>query len=292
MANARGKEVDTTSLSLDHAEQRGFIHRDYLAHCLRWTHVAAYLHQKKRYQTHHVLDVGCGKEAPLPKLLYSSRLTHTTGSYTGVDYGKLSRPDSIPNTKKFNATFMGGFDFAKDALPRKQYDTLVCFEVLEHVEPFHAYSMLKRMRDVLKSDGRAFISTPCYDKKTGAADNHVNEMTFDALHMMIGLAGLKIERVYGTFASQKDYKHLLQPEQRKMFDQLGEYYDSNVLACLFAPLFPAQARNCLWVLSKDLIATPGPKEIASFKNPDNSNSEKWVAHATKILADSKKGGPL
>ena len=44
MANARGKEIDNTHLSIDQAEERGFIHRDYIAHCLRWTHVAKYLH--------------------------------------------------------------------------------------------------------------------------------------------------------------------------------------------------------------------------------------------------------
>ena len=43
MANARGKKVDTTYLSIDNAEERGFLHRDYIAHCLRWSHVVKYL---------------------------------------------------------------------------------------------------------------------------------------------------------------------------------------------------------------------------------------------------------
>jgi hypothetical protein len=33
MANARGKSIDNTHLSIDQAEERGFIHRDYIAHC-------------------------------------------------------------------------------------------------------------------------------------------------------------------------------------------------------------------------------------------------------------------
>jgi len=37
MANARGKEIDNTHLSIDQAEARGFLHRDYIAHCLRWS---------------------------------------------------------------------------------------------------------------------------------------------------------------------------------------------------------------------------------------------------------------
>ena len=43
MANARGKSIDNTHLSIDQAEERGFIHRDYIAHCLRWTHVAKWM---------------------------------------------------------------------------------------------------------------------------------------------------------------------------------------------------------------------------------------------------------
>ena len=41
MANARGKEIDNTHLSIDQAEARGFIHRDYIAHCLRHLSVIA-----------------------------------------------------------------------------------------------------------------------------------------------------------------------------------------------------------------------------------------------------------
>ena len=39
MANEFGKAIDKTFLSIDQAETRGFLHRDYIAHCLRWTHV-------------------------------------------------------------------------------------------------------------------------------------------------------------------------------------------------------------------------------------------------------------
>lgn len=295
MANTRGKEVDTTSLSLDHAEKRGFIHRDYLAHCLRWSHVVNYLHGNRRHQSLHIIDVGCGKEAPLAKLMFSSRLTHTTGSYTGVDYGKLSRPESIAeNTTKFNAKFLGGVDFAKDKLPREQYDMVTCFEVLEHVEPFHAYSMLKRMRQVLaKSGGFAFISTPCYDEKVGAANNHVNEMTFAGLKAIIEMAGLEIVEVHGTFASQRDYKHLMTPGQKEVFDRLSGYYDSSIISCMFAPMFPQHSRNCCWRLkpAKSTIV-PCKKTMDELLKPHHSNSQRWATDLKKIAADAKKGVPF
>lgn len=297
MANARGKEVDTTSLSLDHAEQRGFLHRDYLGHCLRWSHVVKFMLQNRRYQTAHLLDVGCGKEMPLPKMMYSSRMTHKGGSYTGVDYGKLEWPSSIPENvgKKFDMCFAEKFDFAKDELPRASYDVVVCFEVLEHVEPMHAFRMLQRFREVVAKNGTIFISTPCYDKHTGAADNHVNEMTHDALFCLIGLAGLNVNRHWGVFASQKDYKHLLKNIGDKsfnpryptpeLFNALGEYYDSNVLACLFAPLYPEHARNCMWQLTAGKIMQP-PAHV-KLLDPDHSNSKRWVDDVKKILKEVK-----
>ena len=38
--------------------------------------------------------------------------------------------------------------------------------------------------------------------------------------------------------------------EREMFDRLNEYYDSNLVSNIMAPLFPKYSRNCLWVLKK------------------------------------------
>lgn len=288
--NKRGKAIDTTCLSLDHAEQRGFIHRDYLAHCLRWSHVVKYLMQQHRYKTHQVLDIGCGREAPLAKLLYSSRMTHTTGSYTGVDYGKLERPASIPDTKKFKARFLGNFDFAEDWAVgdgvKNQFDTVVCFEMLEHVEPFHSFRTLQKINEVLKNAGSAFLSTPCYDPKMGAADNHVNEMSWMGLRLLIGLAGLDVIDCYGTFASQKDYKHKMDASQKDVFERLSQYYDSNVLACFMAPMFPSEARNCLWHVKRGL----GPTVHGNIKEllkPEHSSSSHWARDVKRLLKENE-----
>ncbi len=290
MANARGKEVDTTFLSLAHATERGFIHRDYIAHVFRWTHVAKYLMQQHRFRDHHVLDVGCGRELPLAKMMYSMRMTHTTGSYTGVDFGPIPWPESISKgTTKWNMTLHEKTDFlkfAKDVGPT--YDVITSFEVLEHVEPFHSYQLLKAMRQVATPRARIFISTPCYDQATGAADNHVNEMTFNALRALIGLAGFSVEKVWGTFANQRDYKKELSPEMLELFEELGEYYDSNILAVMFAPLFPEWSRNCLWRLVAGPIEMPTPKELPGLEQPAMSSSARWGEDFKKILADAKR----
>lgn len=292
MANVRGKEVDTTCLSIDNAVSHGWIHRDYIAHVLRWSHVAKYMRQERRHQTAHLLDVGCGREVPLMKYLYHAMLTHTTGSYTGIDYGKVPWPPTIKQgTTKFNASLHEKTDFVKWAQGlewAQPFDVVVSFEVLEHVEPWHAYQMLTSMRRVAQPRARIFISTPCFDPKAGAAANHVNEMTFNALRGLIGLAGFTVEKVWGTFANQRDYKKELTPEIQALFNALAEYHSTEILANMFAPLFPEQSRNCLWRLVPGTIELPTAQELKALDQPGCSSSDKWQTDLKRILTDAKK----
>ena len=41
------RKIDKTHLSCDQAEERGFLHRDYIAHCLRWSHIVKHLGNKR-----------------------------------------------------------------------------------------------------------------------------------------------------------------------------------------------------------------------------------------------------
>ena len=243
--NKQGKEIDTTYLSLDTQEDKGTIHRDYIAHCLRWSHAAKYIGTKS--ETKRVLDVGCGQEFPLPKLLTSGR--KTPAYYAGVDMGKLDPK------KYFNKSGRGWephrvwSETDVVTIPLDQFDdinTIVCFEVLEHVEPKHCIDMLRKFKQILTQDGRALLSTPCYDEKVGAADNHVNEMTYEAFGSLLESLGFEIEAHHGTFASQKDYVKHMTPEHKASFDALRKYYDSCYLSTIFAPMYPQHARNCIW----------------------------------------------
>ena len=286
MANAKNKSVDTTFLSFNKAvASRGFIHRDYLAHCLRYSHLAKFMHQKGRFKTAHLLDVGCGRETPVPRLLFSMMMTHTTGSYTGVDYGPIIWPETInPKTKRFKMKLVERADFRTVDLPRKSYDIISSFEVLEHVEADHAFAMLQRMRSLVKRTGHVFLSTPCYDPKVGAAANHVNEMSHEGFKALILAAGFEVGQVWGTFASQRDYKQLLEDRGlSRVFEELSTYYDSNVTACLFAPLFPERSRNCLWQLR------PGRptrhEHWRALARPEHGSSKHWGKHLRKIMKE-------
>ena len=245
MANARGKEIDNTHLSIDQANERGFIHRDYIAHCLRWTHVAKYLNLKARYKTANIIDVGCGKDMPLARMLMTMRMAPM--HYLGIEYNKMEVPEMFKNTK-FKPNLISGKDFCTITGGESLYNYSTCFEVLEHVEPLKAIEILQHLPKFLTEDSVSWFSTPCWDEKVGAANNHVNEMSYEAFGSLLEEMGYKILNKWGTFASIKDYKQelLKYVDWNIMFTKLSEYYDTNYLATIFAPMFPSQSRNCLW----------------------------------------------
>jgi hypothetical protein len=115
----------------------------------------------------------------------------------------------------------------------------------------------------LDKAGTAYISTPCFNGS--AAENHINEMTYQALGGLLEDLGFAILEHYGTFASISDYQKQLMDDSGHgsytaegvltafgAFNELRSYYDTNVLATIFAPLYPQFSRNVLWVLSNSV----------------------------------------
>ena len=243
------REYDKTHLSIDTAEERILVHRDYIAHCLRWSHVIKHLYKSGRYHNARILDVGCGREAPLAKLLYSNRMTGAR--YTGIDMNKLEMPEMLAKAVlngKLSVQLLGETDASKvrvDDLAVGYPNIITCFEVFEHVHPRIARDMLLNLRMLVKEDAFMFFSTPCWNGS--AAANHVNETTYDAMAAVLHECGWEVRAVYGTFASQTDYKDKLNVCEAHVFARLQEYYDSNLLAVMLAPLFPHLSRNALWV---------------------------------------------
>lgn len=287
MSNARGKHVDTTYLSIDTAEERGFIHRDYIAHCLRWSHVVKRLTQQHNYKTARILDVGCGREVPLASTLYSSKLI--VASYVGVDVGPIPDENLAKfGTGKFPIHVWERADICSIASEDLQGGTpnwVTCFEVLEHVEPAHMVRMLRHLIK-LAPGARFFFSTPCWNR-TDCAANHVNEITYEALGSIFEAVGFHVVNHYGTYASIRDYEHMISgyPENLlaqkgipyELFNKLREYYDSNLLSIIFAPLYPQHSRNCIWELREalgDKTDSPKFKTLTDCQRPWSS-SEKW-----------------
>jgi hypothetical protein len=243
--------------------------------------------KQHRYKDAVILDVGCGRELPMAKMLYSSKMIPK--KYYGVDVGPINDEDynKVKKTGKFPCDVWEKTNFLEITVEEKA-NTVVCFEVLEHVEPEMCLAMLRHMHDLTTEDARFYVSTPCWNR-TDCASNHVNEITYEALGSIFEEEDFIVENVYGTFASIKDYEHLLvtrkqieahtdgstPPGWKELFDSLRDYYDSNFLSCIFAPLFPAQSRNCMWVLKKRGNDTHyGFPGLDKCKTPWSS-SEKW-----------------
>lgn len=276
------RQYDKTHLSIDIAEKRGLIHRDYLAHCHRWSHVVKYVQRSGFYKKAVVLDVGCGREFPLAKTMYVNRMPPKY--YLGVDMNKLEKPQMLENASnskwfhflgqadasKLSATHLGKMVLDSQSSGKEcefpRPNVVTSFEMIEHVHPRLCRKILEVIYQVMTNDGVAFVSTPCFNGS--AAGNHINEMTYQALGALIEDLGFRIEAHYGTFASISDYLLQLEKDSKTeesevptcltafdTFQMLREYYDSNVLATIFAPLYPQLSRNCLWRLRKDRTPT-------------------------------------
>ena len=272
------REIDKTHLSVDSAEERKFIHRDYIAHSLRWSHALKVLLQLKtklKGRRIRVLDIGCGKDVPFGKLIHSNRMGNYV-EYHGVDVNKKFKSEQLDKAKWDQVYLYPGTNFLDDNTPfidTQTYDLITCFEVLEHVMPAAARQMATKAAKLLDPEGIALFSTPCWNGK--AAANHINEITYEATGTLLEMAGFWITSHYGTFASQRDYVKYLSAAERAMFDGLKEYYDSNLLAIIFAPLYPQYSRNVLWKARKakwgEEVKFPYPNEL---ETPWTS-SHKW-----------------
>jgi len=247
------KKYNTTELNPEVTLARHVYHRDQFAHVIRWTHI---LKEARIGDT--IVDFGGGR-GDLCELLYRNRFKPK--QYTCIDI----KDNAKPELKRLDwADFIvedlvkpqNGTDFNSF-----QADRVVSFEVIEHVGRQNAQEFLKNFMACGNDDATYYLSTPNYDMLVGAAGNHTydsgdgrgsapQEFLHNQLEKEILEAGFEIVKKYGTFASIKDYKHKLNDWQQNMFDELREYYDTNLLAVLMAPFFPKESRNCLWILKR------------------------------------------
>jgi 2-polyprenyl-3-methyl-5-hydroxy-6-metoxy-1,4-benzoquinol methylase len=237
------RDYDTTQLrESGHGKTIG---RDYSAHFFRWSFARRLI--KK---TDHVLEIGCGQDKPLAKVLTGSMQPYCA-QYTGVDLNPV-KTSTNPRLR-----FIGEFNFIKQWKQLAKfgpYDVLVSMEVVEHFHSRFMPTFMAACYALLKPGGILLLSTPCYDGKRMAA-NHINEMTVPQLRKYVVKAKFKEEARYGTFM---DIRHIgkIPPAYTAsksvidVWDALARYYDNDALSCFFAPLYPDHARNNLWVLKK------------------------------------------
>lgn len=242
------REFDTTQLK--ESGHGRTLHRDYSAHFWRWSFARRFITAK-----HNVLEIGCGEDKPLSKILTGGAAAHVN-TYVGVDLNKL-KPSSSQRLE-----FIGEFNFIarhKELLKQRPegFDVIVHFEVIEHMKVEHGAAMLKACFALLKPDGIMLMSTPCYDGVRHAA-NHIHEYTVSELQKATEKAGFVVERRFGTFM---DIKHIgkavpsanVQNQSIKdVLNALSDYFDNDAISNIFGPLYPDYARNNLWICRKVL----------------------------------------
>lgn len=217
------------------------VHRDYAAHFFRWGFCHRFVKAGMK-----VLDVGCGKDQPLPRVL-TDRLANVPKLYVGVDF------DDIEARWHFSwLKIIGSFDFTrrwKELLKAHgRFDLIVNFEVIEHMHKDAGQRLLRGARELLTPRGTFMLSTPCYDGRRMAL-HHIHEYWRHELVKEIERAGLTVIHVFGTFMDIKELKKI-RPEHQVVARALRCYYSDEVLSCFLAPLYPELARNNIWILKK------------------------------------------
>lgn len=87
-------------------------------------------------------------------------------------------------------------DGAREELRRERLDTIVCLNVLEHIETDHA--TLQDFASVLEPGGRLVLLVPALSWLYGSLDVHLNHFRRydrDALHALVSAAGFRVERL-------------------------------------------------------------------------------------------------
>ena len=248
------KFYNKTALDPEATFERHVFHRDQFAHYLRWTHIL-----KEAKIGESIVDFGCGK-GNLLEVFYRNKFKQK--SYVGLDI----REETIEKCKdKFDQVPWAKFyavDLVKPSIDLSQFngDKVCCFEVLEHVGKQNADVFLENFKACGNNNATYYLSTPNFDPEVGAAANHTFDAGDERGYDVQEFGHFELEQIlskhfdivkkFGTFASMKDYKYLMNSWQKEMFNALKEYYDSNLMSVIMAPFFPENARNTLWVLKR------------------------------------------
>lgn len=237
-------KYNKTQLTPQQEFERHIYHRDQFAHYLRWSHI---LKIAKIGQS--ILDFGCGSGEML-EVFYRNKFRPKR--YLGLDIRQKTIDENNAKFGKLDFAEFKQADLCAELDLGETFDIITCFEVLEHIGHANADAFLDNIAYHCNENTRVYLSTPNYDPAVGAAKNHIIDGEigeWDHKELEAKLSEyFVIEKKYGTFASMKDYKHLLNDWQKEMFDALKDYYDTNLISVMMAPFFPDQARNTLWVL--------------------------------------------
>lgn len=222
--------------------ERYRIHRDYIAHCLRWTYVL-----KNIKLGMNIIDIGCGS-FPLFKALNSNMHAFRPALYVGIDIRKSVIEKMLNYKTNFKVKgYTRDIRVTKLPVECEYFDIATCLEVIEHFEEKYLDHILGEIKKILKPNGLLILSTPNFNGKLPKC--HIHEYRAGELRVYLEKY-FKVEKIIGTFASQKDIEPVLTETEKELYYKFEGWFTNEVFACLFAPLHPYQSRNILWVCRK------------------------------------------
>jgi ubiquinone/menaquinone biosynthesis C-methylase UbiE len=146
-----------------------------------------------------VMDIACGTG------FGSSLLAEKAASVTGCDISKEAIEYCNQHFKRKNLKF-NIEDGTKLSFSDAAFDIVISFETIEHTTEFH--KMLDEFRRVLKSSGRAIISTPNFpvNSPSGIVTNpyHTQEFTYNELKEMLSAHFTEVN-IFGQKYARYDY---------------------------------------------------------------------------------------
>lgn len=195
-----------------------------------------------------VLEIGCGVEQPLFSLLTGGPAARVN-TYLGVDMCELK------STNNSRCSFKGEFNFVErwreletPGIDRG-FDVIIHLEVIKHMRIKFGKTLLYGCHELLRPDGKMLMSTPVFDGKKQLF-GHVHEYTVEELQGLLEETGFTVEQRFGTYMYLR-YLNKATGEIAFIRSHLRKYFDNDALGCIFAPLFPDHAKNCLWVCKRN-----------------------------------------
>ena len=246
------KNYNTTELPVETSLMKNFFHRDQIAHYFRWAFVGHLVNRG-----HKVIDFGCGK-GELARVMWSNRAKPS--KYIGLDIKNI-KEITTHHGKKIEWAEVIQQDLIKPTIDLSELkgNKICSFEVLEHVGKQNVDIFLQNFKACGTENADYYLSTPNHNGT--CAGNHTydsgdgrgiacQEFTKDELKNAINKNGFEIIETFGTFASQRDYKEIMEIEYPGLWDRLDKYYYHHIMAVLFAPMYPDQSRNIFWHLKQ------------------------------------------
>lgn len=146
-------------------------------------HLARYFFVSQFLQNKRVFELGCGKG-------YGSIvLANTAHTVTAVDLNEESISFAKSNYESANLKFV--LQDVREVAPelKSSFDAVVSFEVLEHLAPSDVPAFMKTVKDLIKSDGMLFLSTPNHEVVTKSGmpvpDFHINNLKSSELKSLL-----------------------------------------------------------------------------------------------------------